>query len=84
MSDGGFTVDTDNGAICGSVGGDGPELVLLHGGPGLSDYTELLDGETSDWRTVRYQQRGLAPSSIAALTSAQIRSSATRRASPAG
>ena len=64
MSDGGFTVDTDNGAICGSVGGDGPELVLLNGGPGLSDYTELLDGETSDWRTVRYQQRGLAPSSI--------------------
>jgi proline iminopeptidase len=64
MSDGGFTVDTDRGAICGSVGGDGPELVLLHGGPGLSDYTELLDGETSDWRTVRYQQRGLAPSSL--------------------
>jgi proline iminopeptidase len=64
MSDGGFTVDTDEGAICGSVSGDGPELVLLHGGPGLSDYTELLDGETTDWRTIRYQQRGLAPSSL--------------------
>jgi len=64
MSDGGFTVDTDNGAICGSVSGDGLEVVLLHGGPGLSDYTELLDGETADWRTVRYQQRGLAPSSV--------------------
>ncbi len=43
----------------------GFELVLLHGGPGLSDYTELLDSETADWRTVRYQQRGLAPSSVA-------------------
>jgi proline iminopeptidase len=64
MSDGGFTVDTDDGAICGSVSGDGRELLLLHGGPGLSDYTELLDGETRDWRTVRYQQRGLAPSSV--------------------
>ncbi len=64
MSDGGFTVDTDAGAICGSVSGDGPELLLLHGGPGLSDYTELLDGETRDWRTVRYQQRGLAPSAV--------------------
>lgn len=65
MSDGGFTVDTDNGAICGSVSGDGPELVVLHGGPGLSDYTDVLEGETGDWRTVRYQQRGLAPSSLA-------------------
>ncbi len=64
MSDGGFTVDTDQGAICGSVSGDGLDLVLFHGGPGLSDYTELLDGETADWRTVRYQQRGLAPSSV--------------------
>jgi proline iminopeptidase len=37
--------------------------VVLHGGPGLSDYTESLLPELTDGYTVvRYQQRGLAPS----------------------
>jgi proline iminopeptidase len=48
--------------------GDGPRcLVILHGGPGISDYTgelgELLgDNLGEDWTVVRFQQRGLAPS----------------------
>jgi proline iminopeptidase len=45
-------------------------LVLLHGGPGLSDYTQslgdvlatrLADGA---WKIARFQQRGLAPSTV--------------------
>ena len=43
--------------------GSGPPVLVLHGGPGLSDYTEPLVGELEDAFTVyRYQQRGLAPS----------------------
>lgn len=38
-------------------------MVVLHGGPGLSDYTASLAGELVEEFTVyRYQQRGLAPS----------------------
>ncbi|MGH2844248.1 MAG: alpha/beta fold hydrolase, partial [Solirubrobacteraceae bacterium] len=46
------------------VDGSGPALVMLHGGPGLSDYMALLDGETVGWRRVFYQQRGLSPSPV--------------------
>lgn len=42
--------------------GSGRSVVLLHGGPGLSDYMGLLASETAGWRTIRYQQRGLPPS----------------------
>jgi proline iminopeptidase len=43
--------------------GSGPPVLIQHGGPGLSDYTEALVGELEDAFTVcRYQQRGLAPS----------------------
>jgi proline iminopeptidase len=43
--------------------GSGPPVLVLHGGPGLSDYTGVLVGELEDAFTVyRYQQRGLAPS----------------------
>jgi pimeloyl-ACP methyl ester carboxylesterase len=43
--------------------GSGPPVLVLHGGPGLSEYTEALVGELDDAFTVyRYQQRGLAPS----------------------
>ena len=42
--------------------GDGPALLCLHGGPGMSDYLDLLGDETDGWRRIRYTQRGLAPS----------------------
>ena len=50
--------------------GDGDRrLVMLHGGPGLSEYLEVLGNLLGDalgesWTLVRYQQRGLAPSSL--------------------
>jgi len=57
-----FTAVTAHGAIAGTVSGSGPALLLLHGGPAMSDYMELLDGETAGWQTVRYQQRSVPPS----------------------
>lgn len=53
------------GAITGWRAGSGPPVVILHGGPGLSDYTASLAYELADRYTVyRYQQRGVAPSTI--------------------
>jgi len=45
-----------------TIDGDGPTLLCLHGGPGLSDYLGMLGEETVGWRRVTYTQRGLAPS----------------------
>lgn len=60
-----FTVDTPTGPIAGHAAAPGgPDLLLLHGGPGVADYMGLLDDETAGWRTIRYQQRGLAPSTV--------------------
>jgi pimeloyl-ACP methyl ester carboxylesterase len=58
-----FEVEVAGGVIGGLSTGSGPPLVMLHGGPGLSDYLGSLDGELIPGYTVhRYQQRGLAPS----------------------
>ncbi|SRR5712691_2501633 len=59
-----FTANTTDGPIVGSVQGIGAPLLLLHGGPAMSDYTELLAPELTGWRWVKYQQRGLAPSAV--------------------
>jgi proline iminopeptidase len=60
-----FVIDSGAGPIAGSAGTDGGrDLLLLHGGPGLSDYLEQLADETAGWRGIHYQQRGLAPSSV--------------------
>ena len=41
----------------------GPPVLILHGGPGWSDYTESLADELEDaFRVIRFQQRGLEPS----------------------
>jgi proline iminopeptidase len=59
--------------ICGHARGDGGELaVVLHGGPGLSDYTEGLADEIFDagdgaFRVVRYEQRTTEPLTVAQL-----------------
>lgn len=57
------------GGTVGWTKGDGKQLALvLHGGPGLSDYTEglceeVLAGGDGQLRVARYQQRGAPPSS---------------------
>ena len=52
------------GSLGGWVRGDGPPVLLLHGGPGLSyEYLDALADEIGDgYRIAAYQQRGLAPS----------------------
>ena len=50
------------GGLAGWREGTGREILLLHGGPGLSDYTEMLLGELDGFQVASFQQRGLAPS----------------------
>jgi len=58
-------IATATGALVGAREGSGPPALVLHGGPGLSDYTEGLAAELAPiFDTIRYQQRGLAPSTI--------------------
>ncbi len=65
MAEAGFALRVDVGEIGGWDAGDGPAALILHGGPGLSDYTRGLAGELSGrFRTIRYQQRGLPPTSV--------------------
>lgn len=56
-------IPVEGGEIVGWMSGDGPPLLLLHGGPGLSEYLPSLAAELAPSFTVfRYQQRGLPPS----------------------
>lgn len=63
-----FSAPAPGGDLQGWQRGDGERLVVvLHGGPGLTDYTEALGDEVAagggdDVLVVRYQQRGQAPS----------------------
>jgi pimeloyl-ACP methyl ester carboxylesterase len=58
-----FTVPVEGGEIGGQLSGAGPRTLLLHGGPGLSDYLADLAAELAEAFTVaHYQQRGLSPS----------------------
>jgi pimeloyl-ACP methyl ester carboxylesterase len=59
-----FVVDVAGGQLVGSLAGDGPPVLILHGGPGR-DYTATLADLLPQWRTIRYQQRGFAPSTTA-------------------
>ena len=57
-----FVAETDAGPIAGHASGAGAPLLLLHGGPALTDYMEILGPEVTEWRAIRYQQRSLSPS----------------------
>lgn len=61
-----FRAPTPSGDLVGTVTGSGPELLLLHGGPGLSpDYLDDLVAELAGgWTVATYQQRGLEPSAV--------------------
>jgi proline iminopeptidase len=59
-----FVAQTPSGPIAGHVSGSGAPLLLLHGGPALTDYMDMLNPEAQGWRAVRYQQRGLTPSAV--------------------
>jgi pimeloyl-ACP methyl ester carboxylesterase len=50
------------GGLVGWLTGAGPEVLLLHGGPGLSDYMDLLLPELDGFRVASFQQRGVEPS----------------------
>jgi pimeloyl-ACP methyl ester carboxylesterase len=59
-----FIARVPGGVIAASQTGSGtPPVLILHGGPGLSDYTAPLVGELEDaFSVIRFQQRGLRPS----------------------
>jgi proline iminopeptidase len=53
------------GLLAGVRGGRGDPLLVLHGGPGLSDYSAMFADELTGWDTLRYTQRGVDPSTTA-------------------
>ena len=59
-----FTVATPSGELSGWVTGEGPRVLAVHGGPGMSyDYLDDAVAEIAvRYQVATYQQRGLAPS----------------------
>jgi pimeloyl-ACP methyl ester carboxylesterase len=59
-----FTVATESGDLSGWVTGEGPRVLVLHGGPGMN-YAYLDDALSelaARYQVATFQQRGLAPS----------------------
>lgn len=59
-----LVVPVDGGELVGWVDGDGPNVLALHGGPGLSYWyiDDMVAELATRYRVATYQQRGLAPS----------------------
>lgn len=58
-----FEISVDGVVLAGMRGGSGPAALLLHGGPGIPDYTGPLAAELAPLvTTIRYTQRGIEPS----------------------
>jgi pimeloyl-ACP methyl ester carboxylesterase len=59
-----FEAPVPGGVLAGTVEGDGPPVLVLHGGPGLS--VSIVDDLVADlkpaYRVATFQQRGIAPS----------------------
>ena len=59
-----FRAPVDSGVLAGYVDGEGPPVLVLHGGPGLS--VSIVDGLVADllpaYRVATFQQRGIEPS----------------------
>lgn len=61
-----FTAAVAGGALGGWVAGEGPPVLLLHGGPGLGyEYMDRVGAELQPgFRVASFQQRGLEPSTL--------------------
>jgi proline iminopeptidase len=57
------TFTTPSGLV-GSVTGSGPTVLVLHGGPGMTDYMHSLLPELDGYQVALFQQRGVAPSTL--------------------
>jgi proline iminopeptidase len=58
-----FEISVDGVVLAGMRGGSGSAALLLHGGPGIPDYTGPLAAELAPLvTTIRYTQRGIEPS----------------------
>ncbi len=59
-----FSVAVERGELAGHAAGAGDPALVLHGGPGLSDYSAALAWVLANkgLRSLRYQQRGVTPS----------------------
>jgi pimeloyl-ACP methyl ester carboxylesterase len=60
-----FSAPVAGGALGGWVSGDGPNVLALHGGPGMSaNYLDSLVDQLTGYRVALFQQRGLPPSTL--------------------
>lgn len=61
-----FKVDTGSGELSGWTSGEGPRVLAIHGGPGISyDYLDDAVAELATrYHVATYQQRGPAPSTV--------------------
>ena len=56
---------TTASGLAGWVTGSGRAVLLVHGGPGMTDYMESLLPELDGYGVASFQQRGVAPSTLA-------------------